>query len=148
MYHLKDVEALVIENAHMNQIRSPLTFKNLKELEFNCNTESDCPTLRIDNVNSKLESLSIRKMKDEDMKNLKSIIQFSPHLREINFEINNKYDLSFNKDLADCIILCSKLQKLTHFTIKMRTESEVKRLYGYLSKFYKDSPLSAANSPP
>ena len=81
MYHLKDVETLVVENAHMNQIRSPLTFKNLRELEFNCNTESDSSPLRIDNVTAKLESLTIRKMKDEDVKNLKSIIQFASNLK-------------------------------------------------------------------
>ena len=54
VYHLKDVEILSIENAHMNQIRSPLTFRNLRELEFNCNNESDPITLRIDDVTDRL----------------------------------------------------------------------------------------------
>lgn len=54
VYHLRDVEMLSIENAHMNQIRSPLAFRNLREIEFNCNTESEPSTLRIDSVTSTL----------------------------------------------------------------------------------------------
>jgi hypothetical protein len=30
------------------------------------------------------------------------------------------------------------MKNLVSLTIKIRTENEVKRLYGYLSKFYKD----------
>jgi hypothetical protein len=31
-----------------------------------------------------------------------------------------------------------KLKGLVNLTLKIRTENEVKRLYGYLSKFYKE----------
>lgn len=60
---------------------------------------------------------------------------------EVHIEIYNKLDLSYNKDLCDCIAACKGLANLRSFHLRVRTESEVKRVYGYLSKFFKDSPV-------
>lgn len=53
-------------------------------------------------------------------------------------------DLYCYKELIEFLKL-DNLKALVSFTLKIRTEGEVKRLYGYLSKFSKDPVESEMN---
>lgn len=63
---------------------------------------------------------------------------------KLHLEFSNKVDLYCVKDLID-FLRQDKLKSLVSLTLKIRTEGEVKRLYGYLSKFCKE-PAEAQNN--
>lgn len=47
MYHFRHCRKLTIFNASLTQIKTPLLFKDLKELDFICNPDCDSYTLRL-----------------------------------------------------------------------------------------------------
>ena len=63
MYHFRKCRRLSIHNASLNQIKTPLSFRDLKELEFECNPDCDSSTLRFEGL-SQLTSLKLRKLKE------------------------------------------------------------------------------------
>lgn len=50
MYHFRKCRKLTILNATLNQIRTPLSFKDLRELDFICNPDSESYSLRLDGL--------------------------------------------------------------------------------------------------
>lgn len=93
--------------------------------------------VKIDNINSQISALTFKRFREEDARVLKTIACLCPELKKIHIEFSNKIDLFNHKELIDFLDLIAKTS-LVNFTLKIRTESEVKRLYGYLSKFYKE----------
>lgn len=98
MYHFRRCRRLNILHASLNQIKTPLSFKDLRELEFVCNPDCDSYTLRLEGI-SDVTSLKLKKLKEEDSKFLRSFRLSLPKLKELHLEFVNKYDMAVNKDL-------------------------------------------------
>lgn len=75
---------------------------------------------------------------------LRTIACYCNDLKKIHLEFSNKIDLFSYKELIDFLDLLAKTT-LVSFTLKVRTENEVKRLYGYLSKFYRETCVEGWN---
>jgi hypothetical protein len=60
-----------------------------------------------------------------------------PHLRELQIELVNKYDLGSNKDLNE--FFKGTDPNLMRLSLKFRGEAEVKKLFGNFTKFYKEA---------
>lgn len=138
IHHFRNCRHLFIDNGSLSHLKTPLTFRRLKSLEFCFTTDMESsPNTKIDNVNGELTSLTFRKFREEDTKLLKTIALNCKQLKKIHIEFANKIDLFNYKDLLDFLESINS-SALVNFTLKIRTENEVKRLYGYLSKFYKE----------
>ena len=48
IYHFRGCEKLFIENGNITHLKTPLTFRNLKSLEFNFNLEADPQNIKLD----------------------------------------------------------------------------------------------------
>ena len=135
IYHFRKCRKLTILNAGLNQIKTPLSFRNLRELDFICNPDCESYTLRLEGF-SEVTSLKLKKLKEEDARFLKSLRTNLPKLKELHLEFVNKFDMGINKDLVE--FFAGDDENIRRLVLKLRTESEVKRVYGHFTKFLRE----------
>lgn len=144
LYNFKKCRSLAIHNLNLNHIRSPLQFSRLRHLEVVCNNECENYQHIKDaaySIESQITSFSIKKLKEEDAKFLRNIRAMFPHLRELQVELCNKYDVANNKDINE--LLRGSDPNLHRLSLKFRTEAEVKKLLGNFTKFHKENAENA-----
>lgn len=73
IYHFRDCQRLFIENGNINHLRTPLSFRNLKSLEFNFNLEAEPQNIKLELCTEQLKELTLRRFREEDLKLLKQI---------------------------------------------------------------------------
>lgn len=85
MYNFKKCRSLSIYNININHIRSPIQFSRLRKLEVVCNAECEVyqhlKSEMLSGMDSQITSFSIKKLREEDVKFLKSVRLLFPHLR-------------------------------------------------------------------
>jgi hypothetical protein len=65
-------------------LRTPLTFRNLKSLEFNFNLEAEPQNIKMDVSTEQLKELTMRRFREEDLKILKLIVVPCTQLKKLH----------------------------------------------------------------